>query len=288
MTEAGGPSRQGSQASIASGASGGPGHGGAVNPLAAYLRTITDWHAKSAEIVDFVTNPVTTSQPSPAARRSFSSDASTKPEPASIPTPTPTTTPTTRRPLPSHPTKPKTPTTTTTTTENNNNNPPPHKPTLPIALLPAGFSLTLSDRFACAVPIADAYAPVDHWQWMATLWRGIVGPDLVIYAAPAAPAPARAAASASACHGGAAAGSVGGGGGGGGTVEVRSAGLVVVRLPAPAPASGEGDGAAGEVAVVDEKVQRRLGFEIVEWVRSAGWVDSERGRVDEGHGAMEY
>ncbi|KAL3421866.1 HMG box protein [Phlyctema vagabunda] len=52
---------------------------------------------------------------------------------------------------------------------------------LPVALLPEGFSITTSDHFALRIPINDAYAPVDHWQWMATLWRGIVGPDLTVY-----------------------------------------------------------------------------------------------------------
>jgi hypothetical protein len=53
--------------------------------------------------------------------------------------------------------------------------------TLPVALMPRGFSLTISDDFASRIPIKDSYAPVDHWQWMATLWRGIIGPDLTIY-----------------------------------------------------------------------------------------------------------
>lgn len=52
---------------------------------------------------------------------------------------------------------------------------------LPVALMPRGFSLTISDEFACRIPIKDSYAPVDHWQWMATLWRGIIGPDLTVY-----------------------------------------------------------------------------------------------------------
>lgn len=52
---------------------------------------------------------------------------------------------------------------------------------LPLALVPGGFSLTTSDKFALRIPINDAYAPVDHWQWMAILWRGIIGPDLTIY-----------------------------------------------------------------------------------------------------------
>ncbi|KFY00005.1 hypothetical protein V490_01525 [Pseudogymnoascus sp. VKM F-3557] len=59
--------------------------------------------------------------------------------------------------------------------------PPITAPRLPIALLPRGFSLSLSDRAAIHIPINDAYAPVDHWQWMATLWRGIIGVDLTVY-----------------------------------------------------------------------------------------------------------
>ncbi|KAL5345872.1 slightly ste11-like protein [Pseudogymnoascus australis] len=58
---------------------------------------------------------------------------------------------------------------------------PTTAPRLPIALLPRGFSLSLSDRAAIHIPINDAYAPVDHWQWMATLWRGIIGVDLTVY-----------------------------------------------------------------------------------------------------------
>ncbi|KAM0138245.1 hypothetical protein ACHAP3_003572 [Botrytis cinerea] len=56
----------------------------------------------------------------------------------------------------------------------------PHKRT-PIALIPHGYSLTLSDAYSLKLPINDSYAPIDHWQWMATLWRGIVGADLTIY-----------------------------------------------------------------------------------------------------------
>jgi HMG box factor len=52
---------------------------------------------------------------------------------------------------------------------------------MPVALIPRGFSLSVSDEFATRIPITDSYAPVDHWQWMATLWRGIIGPDLTIY-----------------------------------------------------------------------------------------------------------
>jgi len=50
----------------------------------------------------------------------------------------------------------------------------------PVLLLPT-YQLRASDAYASRVPIQDAYAPADHWQWMATLWRGIIGPDITIY-----------------------------------------------------------------------------------------------------------
>lgn len=112
--------------------------------------------------------------------------------------------------------------------------------TTPVAFIPGGFSLTLSDRFASAVAITDPYSPVDHWQWMATLWRGIVGPDLVVYVRPMT---AEEAARNS------------------GTVEYRAPGVMVVRVVA----------GAGENNNVDEKTERRLAFEVMEWVRAGSF-----------------
>ncbi|CAG8016834.1 unnamed protein product [Penicillium olsonii] len=51
---------------------------------------------------------------------------------------------------------------------------------VPVALVPR-YQLTTADAFACATPIRDSYAPLDHWQWMASLWRACVGPDITIY-----------------------------------------------------------------------------------------------------------
>ncbi|KAI9931339.1 hypothetical protein MW887_011003 [Aspergillus wentii] len=51
---------------------------------------------------------------------------------------------------------------------------------VPIALVPR-YQLTTADTFACSIPIKDAYAPLDHWQWMASLWRACVGPDITVY-----------------------------------------------------------------------------------------------------------
>ncbi|KAJ4254866.1 slightly ste11-like protein [Fusarium torreyae] len=106
------------------------------------------------------------------------------------------------------------------------------KPKTPVALIKEGFSLTLSDSLACTVPISDAYAPVDHWQWMATLWRGTVGPDLVVYVKPSLEEEISKL----------------------GTVDFhKSPGLMVVRI------------AVGKD--LDEATERRVAFEVVEWVR---------------------
>ncbi|KAH7155018.1 hypothetical protein B0J13DRAFT_654554 [Dactylonectria estremocensis] len=107
---------------------------------------------------------------------------------------------------------------------------------VPVALLKEGFSLTLSDMFACDTPIADAYAPVDHWQWMATLWRGVVGPDMVVYVKPSVEEEI-------AKHG---------------SVHVQKRpGLMVVQVPVGSD--------------LDEATERRVAFEVVEWVRGGSY-----------------
>ena len=50
----------------------------------------------------------------------------------------------------------------------------------PVVII-SGYQLHASDEYASRIAITDAYAPTDHWQWMATLWRGIIGADLTIY-----------------------------------------------------------------------------------------------------------
>lgn len=51
---------------------------------------------------------------------------------------------------------------------------------MPVALVPR-YQLTTADAFACTIPINDRYALLDHWQWMASLWRACVGPDVTIH-----------------------------------------------------------------------------------------------------------
>ncbi|KAI9684872.1 MAG: hypothetical protein M1822_005521 [Bathelium mastoideum] len=50
----------------------------------------------------------------------------------------------------------------------------------PVVIVPS-YQLFASDAYASHVPISDAYSPADHWQWMATLWRGTVGPDITVF-----------------------------------------------------------------------------------------------------------
>lgn len=133
---------------------------------------------------------------------------------------------------------------------------PPRRKT-PVAVVGSGYSLTRSDHFASALRVADAYQPDDHWRWVATLWRGIVGPDLTIYVklCPAAEIWTDK---------------------GDKSVEFANPGVMVLRVPVTDPASssssraGSADAGSGREYTphVDEKLERRLGFEIMEWVRS--------------------
>ncbi|KAL8744201.1 MAG: hypothetical protein Q9190_003529 [Brigantiaea leucoxantha] len=50
---------------------------------------------------------------------------------------------------------------------------------IPIALIPR-YQLTHTDACASSIPISDGYSPIDHWLWMASMWRGIIGPDITI------------------------------------------------------------------------------------------------------------
>ncbi|EED24434.1 SNF2 family helicase, putative [Talaromyces stipitatus ATCC 10500] len=51
---------------------------------------------------------------------------------------------------------------------------------IPIALVPR-YQLTTADAFACSIPNSDCYKVLEHWQWMASLWRACIGPDVTVY-----------------------------------------------------------------------------------------------------------
>ncbi|PNY26633.1 Repressor of filamentous growth 1 [Tolypocladium capitatum] len=107
---------------------------------------------------------------------------------------------------------------------------------IPVALATEGFSLTISDRYACTMPIPDTFTPVEHWRWMAMIWRGTVCPDLIVYVTPSEAeenSNRR-------------------------TVELtRRMGLIVVKVP------------AGKS--LDEGTERRLEFEVMEWMREGSF-----------------
>lgn len=111
-----------------------------------YLNVISAWHRISDEIVQFVSpNQRQTNGPQ-TSRSTESPETSTARSTGSSPAP-----PTSSNASPT-----------------------------PIALVPR-YQLTTADAFACSIPIKDCYAFLDHWQWMASLWRACIGPDLTVH-----------------------------------------------------------------------------------------------------------
>lgn len=124
----------------------------------------------------------------------------------------------------------------------------------PVVVLFRTYTLTASNIYASWIPIKDVYRPDDHWQWTATLWRGIAGPDLTIYVKDV--------------DGVNAASSNEGGKGG---VEMVEEPKMDYRFMAIRRTRGNGDGKSdkGGCEGVEAGTLRRLGFEVCEWVRSA-------------------
>ncbi|KAG8531078.1 uncharacterized protein KY384_004435 [Bacidia gigantensis] len=174
-----------------------------------------------------------------------------------------------------------------------------------VALVP-GWHLTHTDSFAARVPITDAYSPMDHWQWHATLWRGTVGADVTVAVQASVPEevttspPGTAGIAGGAgtaggndgskhvggnANGGENAGARSGSGGAAGTgMKVDKAnGGVDIRLEDSRSIVVQG----GEKGV-SEVALRRVGFEMSEWVR--GWGGGMRKVLDnfEGRGDCNY
>ena len=118
-----------------------------------YLDLIKEWHAKSKEMIKYITTTPTSSTDTPSSNNSDTIIVSTKDTRKDSATP------------------PDSPSHSLSSTN------PAIKP---VILLPT-FQLAASIAYASRIPIQDAYSPTDHWQWMATLWRGTVGPDLTLY-----------------------------------------------------------------------------------------------------------
>ncbi|KAL1305119.1 hypothetical protein AAFC00_002047 [Neodothiora populina] len=119
------------------------------------------------------------------------------------------------------------------------------------------YTLTASNIFSSGIPIKDVYRPDDHWQWTATLWRGILGPDLTVYVKDTDGwNPARSAE------------------GGIGGVEIVEEPKMKYKFMAVRrnTRSMGGDISRTERSLCDgikAETLRRLGFEVGEWVRGA-------------------
>ncbi|RYP81657.1 hypothetical protein DL769_001889 [Monosporascus sp. CRB-8-3] len=122
--------------------------------------------------------------------------------------------------------------------------PKPDPRLLPVAVVSDGYSLTASDKWANALPINDAYRADDHWRWVATLWRGIVGADLTVYVQRCTTADELRGQS---------------------CVEVDAEHSVIVLRMLD--------------SVVDEKLERRLGFQIIEWVDAGNFRGGDSSSV---------
>jgi hypothetical protein len=125
-----------------------------------YLDLMKEWHGKSKEMIKYITTPIISSV---ASQDTSMSDASDKEvtDPNRKDSATPSDSP-----------APEVASIVSTATDTSM--------AKPIIILPT-FQLAASVAYASRIPIQDAYSCTDHWQWMATLWRGTVGPDLTIY-----------------------------------------------------------------------------------------------------------
>jgi len=205
-----------------------PSPDGAPNSFVNYLQTFSEWHSISAQIVKYITDIPAPASPSPVSPKTIpvvGDKANTPPHESSSPKadePRPITT------------SPPTPPASTSYP-------------IPIALIPH-YQLSHTDASASTIPITDAYAPVDHWQWMATLWRGIVGPDVTVVIKDSSVLDNKDDASRL-------------GAGTGVEVRLADARAIVMR-------SGENG--------VQEGALRRVGFEVGEWVRGLGEREERR------------
>ncbi|KAI9681340.1 MAG: hypothetical protein M1817_002623 [Caeruleum heppii] len=207
-----------------------------VSDFESYLGTIRDWHQQSRKIKAWVTTP-----PPPSAQVTAAGLPSASPIVTAITSPLQAHSPSTTTPTTTTPSPILSPHTTH------------HPSVLPVALLPS-YQLTRSNLAASRIPINDGYAPVDHWQWMATMWRGIVGPDLTVWIRRGEATGSEDRASGVVSGAGNGSGTANGNGGG---VEVHEEGrVVVVRME--------------RGAVLEGRIQRRLGFEVGELVRGFG------------------
>lgn len=246
-----------------------------------YLESVASWHRLSDELIKYITTvQLSGSNHNPSSNPEKGQTSPPRPLSTSTTTTTAIGSPS---PLPAG----TVPRRTTTT--------PVAKKRIPVALVP-GYMLTHSNLAAAQIPINDAYAPLDHWQWVASLWRGIVGPDLTVWIKDHHhhhhhhhhASSASLGAGMSTAMGTGAGTSIGIGVGMDDSVMNRSGG-VEVREDARALIVGRREGGDddnddnddGKGEMIEARVLRRLAFEVGEFVRGGigggGKANAERG-----------
>lgn len=113
-----------------------------------YMSIISNWHRISNEIIQFV-SPQLSSQASSGSSTASSTESPESSSSSSTASPSPTLS----QPITS---------------------------LIPIALVPR-YQLTAADAYACKTSVNDCYTFLDHWQWMASLWRACIGPDVIVH-----------------------------------------------------------------------------------------------------------
>lgn len=121
-----------------------------------------------------------------------------------------------------------------------------NRETLPVLLI-QHYQLFASNVWACRTPKGEAYDPSEHWRWIASLWRGIVGPDLTVYVKDASAEEMNKSKQVEVVE------------------DLRA--IIVRKEKGPGPVQGE----------VDGRHLRRLGFEISEWVRLVSQLAKPQG-----------
>ncbi|PCH00847.1 High mobility group, superfamily [Penicillium occitanis (nom. inval.)] len=113
-----------------------------------YMSIISNWHRISNEIIQFV-SPKLSSQASSGSLIASSTESPESSGTSSTASPSPTLSQSSTS-------------------------------LIPIALVPR-YQLTSADAYACKTPVNDCYTFLDHWQWMASLWRACIGPDVIVH-----------------------------------------------------------------------------------------------------------
>ncbi|MCJ1356756.1 MAG: hypothetical protein MMC33_006752 [Icmadophila ericetorum] len=258
--------------------------------FATYLQLITHQHEISQEMIRHITTI-----PSTSTQQQSHSQSRSSPSPISPKTTAPAT-PTTQRELRNRKSQNQNHNTTTITTNKKNSS-----PAIPIALIPT-YQLSLTDTYASNIPITDSFAPIDHWQWLANVWRGTVGADVTIVVRSDRDGKRRASSSGGDASGPLCSNTEGVKGNGNGNAKAKERSGEVDTSPSQAKnavppssllhgiestISGPGkvgvenrlqDARALVLRAFGERELRRVGFEVGEWVRGLSVEFSGRGR----------